>query len=218
MAESSGNSKTLSSMEQENDINYDCAADFVNECVLEFRWTDLSNDLIMDVGCGHDFNCCNFILKEFPDIKYLVAIDNDPSVFENADYIDERIYCCVGNIEERETLLPFEGQMDKIISTGTIDVISNKKLVFENVYHLLKPGGEAAFLFTLNHCYYNFLTVLLEIPKFRKMFKGQYDPNMYPKERRGQYYKQMLEEVGFHNVVSKVVEKKEPPPSDEDWK
>ncbi|GFS66283.1 hypothetical protein NPIL_549761, partial [Nephila pilipes] len=116
-----------------------------------------------------------------------------------------------------ETLQEFEGKMDKLISTDTIHTISNKKLVFENVYSLLRPGGQVALHFLVDSCYYNFLTVLLGIPKFKKIFKGEYTANMYPKERRAHYYKQMLEEVGFQYVESKVFERKNTAPSDEEW-
>ncbi|GFY53328.1 hypothetical protein TNIN_222291 [Trichonephila inaurata madagascariensis] len=92
--------------------------------------------------------------------------------------------------------------MHKAISTNTFHLITNKKLAFENVCHVLKPGGEAAFLFFLDSCFYSLLTALLEKPKFKALHNGSYDPEMYSEEHDAQYYKQMLEEIGFQSVRS----------------
>ncbi|GFT50564.1 uncharacterized protein NPIL_320671 [Nephila pilipes] len=83
---------------------------------------------------------------------------------------------------------------------------------------MLKPGGEVAFLFIVDSCYHNFMVALLKVEKFKSMYKGPFNPNMYSEGRRSQYYKQMLEEIGFRNVVAKEIEKKYPHPSDEEWK
>ncbi|GFT13281.1 hypothetical protein NPIL_624671 [Nephila pilipes] len=172
----------------------------------------------MDVGCGRDLNFFKAILKRFPRVGALVGIDKDPSVSQTAHVKNKRIWCYVANIVKRETLTVFEGMMDKVISTNTVNKIPKKKLMFENVYRLLRPGGEAAFFFILDSCYHTFLMALLKIPKFKEIFKGRHNPNMYPKHRREQYYKKMLEEVGFHYVISLEEEKIYPHPSEEDWK
>ncbi|GFS93360.1 hypothetical protein NPIL_344341 [Nephila pilipes] len=185
---------------------------FVKECAVEFRWKDLSKDVIMDIGCGSDFNCCNAILKEFPGVRALIAIDKNPVVLRNRK---DKIHSYTGNIEERENLKGFEGKMDKVISTNTIHQITNKKLVFENLYHLLKPGGEAAVLFNSESCYIDFTKALLEIPYFKPMFKGKFTENVYPKEQGSQFYQEMFKEAGFHNVRAKVVEFVIPLSSDE---
>ncbi|GFU38344.1 hypothetical protein NPIL_167721, partial [Nephila pilipes] len=117
-----------------------------------------------------------------------------------------------------DSLKKFKRRLDKVISTDTIHTIYDKKLVFENVYRMLRRGGQVAFHFILDSCYYNFLTVLLEIPKFRKMYKAGFTPNMYPKEHRSVYYKQMLEEVGFRKVRSNMIEKTQPPLPNEEWR
>ncbi|GFU36082.1 hypothetical protein NPIL_377991, partial [Nephila pilipes] len=206
------------SSKQIEDVLYHYASLFVQECTFEFGWRDLSKDIVMDVGSGRNLNCSNVILKEFPDVRALIAIDKDQSVFETPDHVDERISCYVANILSKDTLKPFIGKIDKVISTNVIHKISRKRPIFQNVYRMLKPGGEAAFFFLLDSCYYQFLTKLLKIPKFKDMFKGRYNPNMYPKHRRYLYYKDMLEDVGFCDVVSKVEEKIYPHPSEEDWK
>ncbi|GFS93356.1 hypothetical protein NPIL_344301 [Nephila pilipes] len=168
MAESSGSSKTPSKIYES--VESECLA-FVKECAAEFRWRDLSKDVIMDIGCGSSLNCCNAILKEFPDVKALVAVDENRSVFSSINEKDERIQLCVGNIIKRETLKEFEGKMDKVISTNLIHQVPNKKLAFENVYYMLKPGGEAAFLFALDTCFCPFIEAMLKDPPHQAIYK-----------------------------------------------
>ncbi|GFT17556.1 hypothetical protein NPIL_201901, partial [Nephila pilipes] len=50
------------------------------------------------------------------------------------------------------------------------------------------------------------------------LLKAGYTANMYPKEHRSEYYKQMLEEVGFRKVRSKMIEKTQPPLTNEEWR
>ncbi|GFU06144.1 hypothetical protein NPIL_197761 [Nephila pilipes] len=218
MAPRSGTAKILSSKKKDKDFSYHSAVFLVRQCAAEYGWSDLSQDTVMDVGCGSKLNVCNVILKEFPEVKALIAVEKGPSVFQKLKRIDKRIKCSTINILKRESLHDFEGDVDKVISTDTLNTIFNKKYFFENIYRLLKPGGQAAFLFILDCWYDNFLTALLEIPKFNRLKNGLYSKNMYPKEHRRQYYERMLKEIGFEYVVSKEVNRKNLPPSDEEWK
>ncbi|GFQ71226.1 jhamt [Trichonephila clavata] len=193
---------TMSTDKNSPELHYYLSEDFVKLCAQEFQWRDLSRDVVMDINCGNEFYCCKFILEEFPDVSALVAIDNVPKICL-VRKPSRKIHVYHADIVERETLKQFQGKMDKAVSANTFHLITEKKMAFENVYRLLKPAGEAAFLFYLDSELHSFKNALLEMPKFKALHKGTHDPEMYSKERDEQYYRRMLEEIGFHNVRSK---------------
>ncbi|GFQ86786.1 jhamt [Trichonephila clavata] len=91
---------------------YDFSIQFVQRCADEFQWEDLSEDVVMDIGCGHELNCCKAIMMQFPEVKALIAVDKESTVFETERFRN-RIEFCVGDIQERDSLKSYEGQMDK---------------------------------------------------------------------------------------------------------
>ncbi|GFR00019.1 jhamt [Trichonephila clavata] len=190
---------------------------FVKRCADEFQWKDLSKDVVMDIGCGDELHCCKAILMQFPDVRELIAVDKESTVFQTAHFRN-RIEFCVGDIQERDDFKSYEGKMNKILSTDAFHLIIDKEAAFRNVYRLLKPGGEAGFLFYVNSCMNKFLMALMEIPKYRAILKGTSLGNMYPPEHGKQYYKDMLEKIGFKHVRAFEEERNLPFNTDECFK
>ncbi|GFY74296.1 hypothetical protein TNIN_52631 [Trichonephila inaurata madagascariensis] len=163
---------TQSSLSLRTSVLPNCSTQFVKWCAEEFQWKDLSEDVIMDIGCGVEMNCCKAILTQFPDVRTLIAVNKESTVFEQAHFTDRRINSCVGNILERDSLKIYEGKMNKIISADTFHQIYDKEIAFRNVYRLLKPGGEVGFFFVVNSWVHKFLTALSELPKYADILEG----------------------------------------------
>ncbi|GFR03056.1 jhamt [Trichonephila clavata] len=85
-------------------VRYDYSKKFIKRCADEFHWKDLSQDVIMDIGCGAELNCCKAILLQFPEVRALIAVDKDSTVFQKAHFIDRRIEFCIGDILYRDSL------------------------------------------------------------------------------------------------------------------
>ncbi|GFQ93722.1 jhamt, partial [Trichonephila clavata] len=207
-----------SSFTSQTSVSYHYCARFVRRCADEFQWKDLSKDVVMDIGCGDELKCCKAILMQFPDVRALIAVDKESTVFQTVHFRHRRIQFVVGDIEERNPLKSYEGKMNKILSTNTFNQIIDKELAFRNVYHLLKPGGEAGFLFCVNSCLHKFISTLIETPKYKGNFKGTIVENLYPPEHRKQYYKEMLEKIGFKHVRAFEEERRRPLNTDECFK
>ncbi|GFQ71974.1 jhamt [Trichonephila clavata] len=208
MAESSSSLETFA--------HYDFSIQFVQRCADEFQWKDLSEDVVMDIGCGDELNCCKAIIIQFPEVKALIAVDTDSTVFETARFMN-RIEFCVGDIRERDSLESYEGKMDKVISAHTFHYIIDKETAFRNAYRLLKPGGEAGFFFCVNSYMYEFLTVLREIQNYEAIIKDTFALNLYATEL-GKQYKELLEKIGFKHVRAFEEELKFPFSLDECFK
>ncbi|GFR00022.1 jhamt [Trichonephila clavata] len=205
-----------SSLSSETSAHDDDNIQFVQRCADEFQWKDLSEDVVMDIGCGEELNCCKAILMQFPEVKELIAVDQEITTFLTAHIIN-KVEFCVGDILLRDSLELYEGKMDKVISTDTFHQIKNKEKAFRNVYHMLKPGGEAGFYFCVKACMYTLLTVLSKIPKYGNIFEGPFVPNLYPPEHGEQYYKELLEKIGFKDVRATEEERRVPYDTEEDF-
>ncbi|GFU07209.1 hypothetical protein TNCV_4946801 [Trichonephila clavipes] len=55
------------------------ACEFITRCQTELNWEDLSDDTVMDIGCGTHFLCIRALLEKFPRMGCLVASDKVPS-------------------------------------------------------------------------------------------------------------------------------------------
>ncbi|GFQ72912.1 jhamt, partial [Trichonephila clavata] len=96
MAESSQSSQTS--------VQYDYSIKFIKKCADEFQWKDLSEDVVMDIGCGHELNCCKAIMMQFPEVKALIAVDHNSTVFKRHNSGIQRFSFVVGDIRNRESL------------------------------------------------------------------------------------------------------------------
>ncbi|GFS43531.1 hypothetical protein NPIL_170091 [Nephila pilipes] len=188
------------------------ALHFVRSCASEFH----SDDVVMDVGCGPEMYCCKAVLEVFPQVKSLIAVDSEQRL-QNAERTDI-IMPFIGNIQERDSLEYYEGKISKVFSMNVVHEIKDKELAFQNVYRLLKCGGEAAFSFCVESKGNKFIKAMLEVPKYKKLFQDSFDENFYPNECRKQYYKEMLERVGFHDVRANEERKTLPYSTDEQCK
>ncbi|GFR27176.1 jhamt [Trichonephila clavata] len=97
---------------------YDFSIQFVQRCADEFQWKDLSEDVVMDIGCGDELNCCKAIMMQFPEVKALIAVDKESTVFETERFRN-RIEFYVGDIQERfvDLLLVL---IDSSVTTGRL--------------------------------------------------------------------------------------------------
>ncbi|GFR29318.1 jhamt [Trichonephila clavata] len=94
----------------EEAVRYDYSRKFVKRCADVFHWEDLSEHVVMDIGCGAELNCCHAILVQFPRVRALIAVDKESTVFQKALLEGRRIHFCVGDIQERDSLKSYEGK------------------------------------------------------------------------------------------------------------
>ncbi|GBN93496.1 hypothetical protein AVEN_129554-1 [Araneus ventricosus] len=174
---------------------------FIDHCKDMFGWSDLSRDVIMDVGCGGEGYCGEAILQKFPDVGTIITIDSRSKVVRNIRLrTAAKMECLFADIEKRQSLRNYEGKMTKVIATHVFHQLREKEEAFRNVYHLLKPGGEAAVLFVMKSLIYEWLTDLLKKPKWKEAYKLHYAEDMYESGFGADQYREMVEKIGFQVV------------------
>ncbi|GBN67539.1 hypothetical protein AVEN_149691-1, partial [Araneus ventricosus] len=170
---------------------------FLEMVISKLGWSDLSDDIVMDVGCGNPkIKLANHLVNLFPNVKQVICIDKNsmmihylkiskrPSniVYQNAD------------IENRTTLIKWEGQIGKVVSTHCFHMLQDQKAAFQNVHDLLKPDGEAAILFCVQSGYVGWHCELRDDTKWNKYYNGNAPeiPSTQFMSIDDSYYKTML--------------------------
>ncbi|GIY45317.1 juvenile hormone acid O-methyltransferase [Caerostris extrusa] len=196
--------------------------EFLNETLPKFGWNSDGPEVVMDLGSGPGYLSKNYILPSFPNLKKLIAADASACMIEEAkiQHPHPKIEYVVADIEDRSTIEPWLGQVTKLISVHCFNWLKDQKKGFQAVYDLLKPGGEAAFIFTLQSPYYDGLILTGKNPKFSSYFKGAdfCIPESYRDNYDASNYRKMFQDIGF-KIIHCIDEMKEDVlPCDQEYK
>ncbi|GIX83702.1 uncharacterized protein CEXT_398241 [Caerostris extrusa] len=124
-------------------------------------------------------------------------MDSDAEAIRDARISDQsKITCVVGNLERRLSLIDFERKIDKVICSHMFHQLSYKEEGFKHTFDLLKPGGEAGFLFAMKTGMYTTLQELISMPKWKDSYKPNH-PNLRPAPKPI--------EVEYANFISKTL-------------
>ncbi|GFQ71692.1 uncharacterized protein TNCT_516591 [Trichonephila clavata] len=93
----------------------------------------------------------------------------------------------------------YRNLLDKIVCRNTLQQIVNKELAFQNMYYLLKRGGHAGIIFCLANPVGSWQLKISSSENW-----GQYRKNgtplFTPANLEDNYYKNVLEDIGFRVV------------------
>ncbi|XP_055945897.1 juvenile hormone acid O-methyltransferase-like [Argiope bruennichi] len=196
---------------------------FLEMVISKLGWSDLSDDIVMDVGCGNPkIKLANLLVNFFPNVKQVICIDKNLMMIHYLK-ISKRpssiVYQCA-DIENRSSLIKWEGQIAKVISTHCFHMLHDQRAGFQNVYNLLKPGGEAAILFCVQSGYVGWHCELRDDTKWNKYYNGNAPeiPSTQLTNIDDSYYTAMLEEIGFRIILCEKDRIGVPFESEKAWK
>ncbi|GFS54387.1 hypothetical protein TNIN_409691 [Trichonephila inaurata madagascariensis] len=183
------------------------AREFITRCKTELNWEDLSEDTVMDIGCGKDFLCSRALLEKFPQIGCLLAIDALPvmtkEIMEDeffAEYFrNATLQFHLFDIGDSSGHEGYRNLVHKIVSRNMLHQVADKELAFKNMYDLLRPGGHAGIVFCLANdiCTWQ---VIISSSKNWGQYKREGTPFFIPANQENNYYKNVLEDLGFRVV------------------
>ncbi|GFS40867.1 hypothetical protein TNIN_22671, partial [Trichonephila inaurata madagascariensis] len=179
---------------------------FITRCEIELDWEDLSDDTIMDMGCGIHFSCTRALLEKFPRIGCLVAIDivnvmtkeiREDEFF--AEYFGKEILQ-FRHLDITDCLKNYGKIVNKIVCRNVLQQVFDKEMAFQNMYDLLRPGGHAAILFCIatpvGTCH-----LRLSSSTNWAQHRRNAIPFFTPANLEEGYYKKLLEKIGFQVVL-----------------
>ncbi|GIY53260.1 methyltransf_25 domain-containing protein [Caerostris extrusa] len=172
----------------------------------KFQWSDMSNAIIMNVYCDNlRIEFCDLLIKLFPKVKKIITIDKK-SVTINYIKLESGLpqrHYSHGDIENWSTLKEWEGKISKLVSNQCFHQVKDYKTCFQNVFKLLKPGGEAAIFFCLQPGYVGWHCKMIGDPGSEKYFDGKLPemPSTQFTDIMASYYETMLQKIGFSVIT-----------------
>nr|UJH41147.1 juvenile hormone acid methyltransferase-2 [Pardosa pseudoannulata] len=193
---------------------------FLQSVVRKMDWSSPDEDVVMDLGCGPGNSCLKMLLPAFPGVEKLIGVDvlEDMIEFAKKKNSHEKIEYHVADIENRNTILKWSEQISKVISIYCFNWLENQKEAFENIYHILKPGGEAGLLFVLSTPFWDSYHLHYNNPKYKKYLenKRSYIPESHFKKHDAAFYRNLLQDIGFDVIVCEDEKRTYTYPSEED--
>ncbi|GFQ65842.1 juvenile hormone acid O-methyltransferase [Trichonephila clavata] len=179
---------------------------FLSKTLPRLEWNQSSSkeDLVLDAGCGPGGTTFELVLPLFPNVKKILAVDLVPAAidFAKSHNFHPLMEYSVANLEDWSSLKHLEGQIAKLISNYCINWLKDQRNAFQNIFRLLKKGGEAAVCFPLQSSYYDALLKVQNDPKWKDFLKNIENliPESHLKKWNCTPYKKMLEDIGFEIV------------------
>ncbi|GIY53258.1 uncharacterized protein CEXT_389631 [Caerostris extrusa] len=110
------------------------------------------------------------------------------------------------SIKCKSTLKEWEGKISKLVFNQCFHQVKDYKTCFQNVFKLLKPGGEAAIFFCLQSGYAGWHWKLIDDPAWKKYFNGKLPemPSTQFTDIMASDYETMLQKIGFLAIEYKT--------------
>ncbi|CAL1289943.1 unnamed protein product, partial [Larinioides sclopetarius] len=196
---------------------------FISKKLPQLGWGQTQGkEVVLDVGCGPGRNTIQLVLPLFPRAEKIVAIDFLPNMIEFArDHnYHPLIEYNVANIENWSMVEQWRGQISKLISIHCVHWMKDKRRGFQNMFDLLKLGGEAALCFVMLSPLFDVTLELETNPKWSKFYKDvdNFVPDTHINKHEPSRYIKMLEDIGFDILYYEEEEKSDPFSSDEEYR
>jgi len=113
----------------------------LKEFILDFLFSK-SNPSIVDIGCGNGWLLQEILKEKYANKFSYIGIDINNIFVEylKGVYLENVGSFFVADFEEKISVVQ-DNTIDKAIAVLSLIEMSDLKLVFENISHILKPGG-----------------------------------------------------------------------------
>ncbi|XP_014283772.1 juvenile hormone acid O-methyltransferase [Halyomorpha halys] len=182
-----------------NSLQKKDATDLLKERIGFLEWT--TGERILDIGCGPGDVTSTVLFPLLPKDTTLVACDISEEMIKYCSKFikNDRISFKTQDIQQKEiTNLQVES-FNKIFSFYCLHWISDHRQAMQNIYSLLKPGGEILLMFiTPDNPVIMTMNKLKDLDKWSKFIKDQ--QWFYKCDDPPSFFHDILKDVGFHNI------------------
>ncbi|XP_065209414.1 juvenile hormone acid O-methyltransferase-like isoform X2 [Planococcus citri] len=167
----------------------------------QIKWT--SGQKIIDIGCGPGDVTYELLLPLIPDDAELLAVDMDEKMIDLAKInysSDARLKFDVADLVKSKDIDKYESCFDTVFSFYCLNWIPEKRLALQNMYSMLKPGGEIVFSLVVDCPNWPLHEILASSPKwspFMKNYRDSISPYHYSDDPLSEI-RNLLQDVGFH--------------------
>jgi ubiquinone/menaquinone biosynthesis C-methylase UbiE len=186
-------SNNIMSENYDNLNGYNPDADLGLGCGLPTKFARIEKgDTVIDLGSGAGNDC--FVARaEAGETGRIIGIDFTPEMIEKArDNVKKRGYTNVEFVQGDIENMPINSNLaDVIVSNCVLNLIPNKKAVFNEIYRVLKPNGH----FTISD-----IVLIGDLPEKIKSAVEMYSGCVSGAIEKNIYLK-YIEEAGFKNIT-----------------
>ncbi|GFS54392.1 hypothetical protein TNIN_409711 [Trichonephila inaurata madagascariensis] len=183
------------------------ARELIARCITELNWEDLSEDTVMDIGCGGFFLCTRALLEKFPRMGCLLAVDKFRTISNEikedeffAEYFrNNSLQFHLADITDSSSLEFYRGLIHKIVSRNMLQHVTDKEMAFQHMYDLLRPGGHAAVLFCIENPVETWRLIISTSTNWEQYRRNEIIL-FYAANLEDGYYENVLEDIGFRVV------------------
>ncbi|KAG4074696.1 hypothetical protein HA402_008794 [Bradysia odoriphaga] len=154
------------------------ALDTITEYQGIFQWSPKGDDILLDIGTGSGDVTHDYILQIMPQKSQIVASDKSQEMIDYAsvNFSHPQISFAKLDIESENDVnevLRQYGQFQHITSFCALHWAPKQYVVMENIFSLLKPGGDILITICQHHPMYEHYADMSEISKW-----SPYRPDM----------------------------------------
>ncbi|XP_055855724.1 juvenile hormone acid O-methyltransferase-like [Episyrphus balteatus] len=182
------------------------AQQIIKELLSVLQWRLDEKDSLIDLGTGSGDVLMDFIYPLLPkNFTKLVGTDISSEMVEHC----KRNYSQSENVKFKvldigTEILPKEliGEFDHVTSFYSIHWVQNQRLAVDNIYRLLKSGGDCFLVFLSTHSINETYDIVSLNPKwapYMKNIKNYYSPLFRSKDPRSEF-SEILKDAGFVDV------------------
>jgi SAM-dependent methyltransferase len=180
--------------ENYNGLNgYNSDADYGLGCGLPTKFAKIKEgDIVIDLGSGAGNDC--FVARaETGENGKVIGIDFTPEMIEQArKNVKARNFTNVEFIQGDIENIPLEANLaDVVVSNCVLNLVPNKKIVFNEIYRILKPNG---------HFSISDIVLIGDLPEKIKSAVEMYSGCISGAITKDLYLK-FIEEAGFKNII-----------------
>ncbi|GIY29977.1 uncharacterized protein CDAR_106451 [Caerostris darwini] len=177
----------------------------------------------MDVGCGNPkVKFSDLLMEFFPNVKQIIPVDKKSALIDYVKCSVNHPKICYesADIEDWSTLQKWEGKISKVVSSHCFHQLKDQKIAFQNIFRMLKPGGEVAVLLCLKSGYVAWHCDMVNNSEWNRYYNGNSPeiPLTQFSNKEASEYENFLKEIGFSIIECKKDRIGVPFESTEIWK
>lgn len=175
------------------------------------KWRGDNQDTVMDIGCGSGNVLLGLIL---PVIRGKFSIIYGTDLSEKMIEFCKKQYSGMENmkfivmdiLKDNSDFVNTYGQMDHVFSTYAIHWLPDQPKGFDNIFNLLKPGGDLFSVHLLSSPYFDILKHMDQNEKWSPYFDNltQFVPFTQDSKQPEEDLRKVLENKGFTDVFTEV--------------